>query len=110
MAAARDQAARAIRTGPEMAEGEAPRDPAQLAEQLRHVAEDAKRPPDTTPATPATDKPAAPPASATQPAAPKSGKRKFVMMGVLALLAIAAAGYGIYYTLIGRFYVSTDDA
>ena len=43
-------------------------------------------------------------------AAPKSGKRKFVLMGVLALLALAAASYAVHYVLVGRFYVSTDDA
>jgi len=32
------------------------------------------------------------------------------MMGVVALLALAAIGYGAYYLLVGRFYVSTDDA
>ncbi|WP_420831363.1 HlyD family secretion protein [Bradyrhizobium acaciae] len=59
----------------------------------------------------------APPASAPeQPAvssaaaAPKSGKRKFVMMGVVGLLALAAASYAAYYLMVGRFYVSTDDA
>ena len=31
-------------------------------------------------------------------------------MGILALLALAAASYATYYTLVGRFYVSTDDA
>jgi membrane fusion protein (multidrug efflux system) len=109
MAAARDQAARIIRTGPETAEGEAARDnSAHLADQLRtHVAEETKRHPAETPAAPATDKPAASPAAA---AAPKSGKRKFVMMGVIGLLALAAAGYGTYFVLVGRFYVSTDDA
>jgi membrane fusion protein (multidrug efflux system) len=111
MAAARDQAARIIRTGPETAEGEAAREnSAQLADQLRtHVAEETRRHPAETPAAPATDKPAAPPA-ATATAAPKSGKRKFVMMGVVALLALAALGYGTYFVLVGRFYVSTDDA
>jgi membrane fusion protein (multidrug efflux system) len=109
MAAARDQAARIIRTGPETAEGEAARDnSAHLADQLRtHVAEETKRHPAETPAAPATDKPAASPAAV---AAPKSGKRKFVMMGVIGLLALAAAGYGTYFVLVGRFYVSTDDA
>jgi membrane fusion protein (multidrug efflux system) len=33
-----------------------------------------------------------------------------VLIGILALLALAAAGYSIYYVLVGRFYVSTDDA
>ncbi len=28
----------------------------------------------------------------------------------LALLALAGAGYAVYYTLVGRFFVSTDDA
>jgi membrane fusion protein (multidrug efflux system) len=31
-------------------------------------------------------------------------------MGVGALLALAAAGYGVHYVLVGRFRVSTDDA
>ncbi|MBR1230455.1 HlyD family secretion protein [Bradyrhizobium sp. AUGA SZCCT0182] len=120
MAAARDQAARVVRQQPEAssrqepeaatAEDEAARDPAQLADQLRaHVAEETRRQPAVAPGAPATDRPAAPPANAAQPA-PKSGKRKFVMMGVFALLALAAVSYGVYYTFIGRFYISTDDA
>ena len=32
------------------------------------------------------------------------------MMGVLGLLALAAASYAVYFVFIGRFYVSTDDA
>ena len=115
MAAARDQAARVIRQEPEQlpetTEGEAVRDPAQLADQLRtHVAEETRRQPSATPGAPATDRPAAPAADAAKPVAPKSGKRKFVMMGVFALLALAAASYGVYYTFVGRFYISTDDA
>ena len=39
------------------------------------------------------DKPVAAPAAAADPAAPKSGKRKLVLMGVVALLALAAASY-----------------
>ena len=31
-------------------------------------------------------------------------------MGVVALLALAAASYAVYYVLVGRFYISTDDA
>src|SRR6476620_7754593 len=80
MAGPRDQAARVVRPAPEAAEGEAAREPSEQA--------------------------AAPPAEA----APKSGRRKFVMMGMLGLLALAAVGYGTYYVLVGRFYVSTDDA
>jgi len=108
MAAARDQAARIVRS--EADEG-APEVSANLGEQLRsHVTEEAKRRPEDKPA----EQPAAPaaPAASAPPAAaaPKSGKRKFIMMGVLGLLALAAAGYATYYVMIGRFYVSTDDA
>ncbi|MHB8270630.1 HlyD family secretion protein [Bradyrhizobium sp.] len=60
---------------------------------------------------PATDAPATDaPAPAATAAAPKSGKRKFVLMGIVSLLALAGLSYGGYYTLVGRFYVSTDDA
>ncbi|WP_375162649.1 MULTISPECIES: HlyD family secretion protein [Bradyrhizobium] len=69
-------------------------------------AEEAKRPAEAPPAS-APEQPAASPAAAP---APKSGKRKFVMMGVVGLLALAAAGYAAYYLMVGRFYVSTDDA
>ena len=31
-------------------------------------------------------------------------------MGIVVLLALAAAAYGVHYLLVGRFYVSTDDA
>jgi membrane fusion protein (multidrug efflux system) len=106
MAAARDQAARIVR--PE-AEGEVAHEAsAHPADELRtHVAEEAKRRPAEQPAT---DEPAAPPADAASVAAPKAGKRKFVMMGVVGLLALAAVGYGTYFLSVGRFYVSTDDA
>src|ERR1700736_2798178 len=111
MAAARDQAARIIRSEPETAEGEAARDnSAHLADQLRtHVAEETKRRPAELPASPA-EQPAAPSADVADTAASKSGKRKFVMMGLVALLALAGISYGAYYLLVGRFYVSTDDA
>jgi membrane fusion protein (multidrug efflux system) len=109
MAAARDQAtARIIRAEPD----------AEMSE-LAHAApgEHARAPvPDepparVTPSAPAIKKPAADaPAAATIAAAPKSGKRKFVLMGIVLALAIAALSYGAYYTLVGRFYVSTDDA
>jgi len=111
MAGPRDQAARAIRPEPEAAGDEAAREAsAQLADQLRsQFAEEGKRRPAESPAAPPPEQqPAAPPAAAA--AAPKSGNRKFVMMGVLGLLALAAVGYGSYYVLVGRFYVSTDDA
>jgi membrane fusion protein, multidrug efflux system len=110
MAAARDQAARIVRSGPETADGAAARDDsAVMAESLRsHVAEETKRRPAETPVAPEVDKPAAAPANS---AAPKSGNRKkLVLMGIGLLLALAAASYGVHYLLVGRFYISTDDA
>jgi len=106
MAAARDQAtARIIRSEQD----------AEMSE-LAHAApgEQGRAPPPDEPAArsapsaPAIKKPA--PAAAVTAAAPKSGKRKFVLMGIVSLLALAALSYGGYYTLVGRFYVSTDDA
>ena len=103
MAAARDQAARIVRTGPETAEDEAARE---AADQLRtQVAEEPRRRPAETPDA---EGPGAP--SAADAAAAKPGKRKFVMIGVLGLLALAAIGYGVYFVLVGRFYISTDNA
>ena len=113
MAAARDQAARMLRPEPETAEGEPARDAAAvLAEQLRsQLAEETVARRAETPAAPATEKPAgAPAAAAATTHAPKSGKRKLVLMSVGILLALAAASYGVHYFLVGRFLVSTDDA
>jgi membrane fusion protein (multidrug efflux system) len=112
MAAARDQAARVIRVEPDTAGDEPARDAAAaLADQLRgHLNEDVvSRRPAETPDKPAAEKPAAPAATAN-PAAPKSGKRKLVLPGIIGLVALAAAAYGVHYFLVGRFYVSTDDA
>ena len=116
MAAVRDQAARILRPEPDTAEGAPAREAsAAPAEQSHaHASEEpvARRPADP-PARPAIDKPAAdrPAAAPTaDPASPKSGKRKLVFMGIGALLALAAAGYGVHYFLVGRFHVSTDDA
>jgi membrane fusion protein (multidrug efflux system) len=103
MATARDQAARILRpevdTAEESAASSASADPhrAHLSEET--VARRSAEAPDR----PAIDKPAA-------PAAPKPGKRKLVLMGIGALLLLAAASYGVHYVLVGRFLVSTDDA
>src|SRR5262245_45530565 len=104
MAAARDQAARVVR---ETASDEAaPEAGAQLADQLRtQIADEARRRPAEAPGAPEAEKPAAASADAAKP-----GKRKFIMIGALGLLALAAIGYGVYFVLVGRFYVSTDDA
>jgi membrane fusion protein, multidrug efflux system len=113
MAAARDQAARILRSEPGTAEsgfaGDASAVPndsprSQLSE------ETVARRPAEAPTNPAIDQPAGTPAAAANPPAPKSGKRKRVLMGIGALLALAAAFYGVYYVVVGRFLVSTDDA
>src|SRR5712671_6356330 len=111
MAAARDQAARIVRAEPDTAEATFVRD-ASVADSPRpHASEEtvARRPAET-PDQPAIDKPGSAPAAAAQSAAPKSGKRKVVLLGIGALLALAAAAYGVHYVLVGRFLVSTDDA
>ncbi len=114
MAAARDQAARIVRAGLDAAEDESVRDTsAALADRLHvHLTEDnvARRPAETPEDKPVTEPPAAAPVAPAEPAAAKPGKRKFVLMGILTLLALAAASYGTYYVLLGRFFVGTDDA
>ena len=112
MAAARDQAARILRTEPNAAESDSAHDTsAGLADPIRaHLSDDtvARRPAEV-PERPAIAKPAAPEAPAVS-AAPKPGKRKFVLIGIGLLLALAVASYGVHYVLVGRFHVSTDDA
>jgi membrane fusion protein, multidrug efflux system len=113
MAAARDQAARILRPEPDAAQGGFARETPAALDEPPHspVLEDPiTRRPIETPTGPSIDKPAAAPDAAAKPAAPKSGKGKFVLMGVGALLALAAVGYGVHWLLIGRFYISTDDA
>jgi membrane fusion protein, multidrug efflux system len=113
MAAARDQAARILRSEPDAADSGFARDTSAAApvEQARSdlSEEPVARRPAEAPDQPAIE-PAAAPAAAAVSTEPKSGKRKLVLMGIVALLALAAASYGLYYVLVGRFYVSTDDA
>jgi membrane fusion protein (multidrug efflux system) len=100
MAGPRDQAARILRPDQDAADSG-----------LAGVASPVSPPPAVgrRAETPATEKPAAASAAA-KPQAPKSGKRKIVLMGVGAVLALAAAAYGVNYVLVGRFMVGTDDA
>ena len=111
MAAARDQAARILRAEPDAAEGSRVASAA-AADQSRSQSpeEPVVRRSAEAPVAPVIDKPAGAPAIAADPAAPKSGRRKLVLMGVVALLALAAASYAVHYVLVGRFYISTDDA
>src|SRR2546429_3769350 len=114
MAAARAQAARILRREPDRAESGIARDVSESpAEQAgSHPSEQTVgRRSAEAPDQPAIDQPAAAPAGDADAVSrePKSGKRKLVLMGIVAL-ALGAASYGGYYVLGGRFYVSTDDA
>jgi len=114
MAAARDQAARILRSDADPVVADVDRDAsAVLAETLRaHLKDEtvARRTVES-PSHPPGDKPSAETAAAAVNAAPKSGNRKKkVLMGIGALLALAAAAYGVHYFIVGRFLVATDDA
>ena len=112
MAAAREQAARIVRVEPDTAESGFARDAAAAPlDSLRaHLTEETvARRTSEMPDRPATDAPSGA-AVASNPAAAKSGKRKQVLIGIGALLALAVAAYGVHYFLVGRFFVSTDDA
>jgi len=110
MAAARDQAARIGRTGPETAGGEAVREvSADIADSPRaHLSDDTARRTHEVQDRPAIAKPVAPEVVAA-PAA-KAGKRTTIFFGVIAVFALAAASYGVHWFVVGRFHVSTDDA
>jgi membrane fusion protein (multidrug efflux system) len=106
MAAARDQAARIVRTEPETAGSDASAD---IADSIRaHLSDETARRTTEVPDRPAVARPVAP-AVVAAPAA-KAGKRKMIFFGALAVLALAAAAYGVHWFLVGRFHISTDDA
>src|SRR5437763_15840098 len=115
MAAPREQSARILRTDPDTVDDVHEPTVAHGDPPLAHVVGDSvvRRPAETpvgpSGEKPGTEKPPVAPA-AVGSAPPKSGKRKLVAIGIGALLAFAAAAYGVNYTLVGRFYVSTDDA
>jgi len=110
MAAARDQAARIVRTGPETAGSEASREAsADVADSIRaHLSDETARRTHEVPDRAPISKPVAPEVVAA-PAA-KTGKRNTIFFGAVALLALAAVAYGVHWFVVGRFHVSTDDA
>ncbi len=103
MAAGRDQTARLIR--PEATAADRAQAPADQSPAADARAEDrpAVRPAVEAPAR------AVPPMQTVKPAK-TGGRRRVVLMGIGAALALAAAAYGTYYVLVGRFIVTTDDA
>uniref|UniRef100_Q07PU8 Secretion protein HlyD family protein n=1 Tax=Rhodopseudomonas palustris (strain BisA53) TaxID=316055 RepID=Q07PU8_RHOP5 len=98
MAGTRDQTARIVPADDEAAE---------LRPAARRVPQD-----DVAPHVPppAGDEPLTPEDIAALSGKPKQGRRKLIGLGVGAVLALAAAGFGVNYLLVGRFVVSTDDA
>jgi membrane fusion protein (multidrug efflux system) len=109
MAAARDHVARIIRPEPEADAAPGFAASAEARHPSTPVDPLGLRPPDA----PANDEQTteAPSIAASPAAAPsKSGKSKFILLGLGALLLLGAASYATYYAFIGRFYVSTDDA
>jgi membrane fusion protein (multidrug efflux system) len=114
MAGPRDQAARIIRPESEATEAAPVRVVSTAsAEAHAHASDDsvARGPADApVPEKPATERPVPPAAEAKPAAASKPGKKRVVLLGVGAVLALAAAAYGVNYYLVGRFMVSTDDA
>jgi membrane fusion protein, multidrug efflux system len=111
---ARDQAARVRRPEPAETPEPATREPAALGEALRtQVAEEAKgrtadAPVERAETAPAAKPAAAPPAEKAAPA--KSGRRKRIMIGAMLAVGLAIAAYATDYILVGRFFISTDDA
>jgi membrane fusion protein, multidrug efflux system len=115
MAGSRDQAARILRPEPDVAESGQVQAASPIPAATPPTEAFRARPDDPsarrTADAPATDKPAvAPVAAPAAAAAPKSGKRRVLLMGVGLVLALAAAAYGVNYVLVGRFMVGTDDA
>jgi membrane fusion protein, multidrug efflux system len=114
MAVAREQPARMLRSEPDSLDGAGMGD-AQPGQPRAQFSEEPVARRDDMPAAPGGEKPGIekPAAAASAPAtraASRSGKRKLIALGIGALLAFAAAAYGVNYALVGRFYVSTDDA
>src|SRR3984885_11020783 len=111
MAAARDLAARILRTEPNTAGDEAARNAsADSADSFRrHFPDEPARRSHETPDRRVRTKSVAP-VAAVAPAAKGGKSKKMVFFGAIALLALAAASYGVHWFLVGRFHVSTDDA
>ena len=107
MAGPRDQAARILRPEQNTDEGPAAALSAAAAPAAPAARRHAEAPAAETAKEPVQDEAAA---AADGKTAPKSGKRKLVLIGVGAALALAAAAYGVHYVLVGRFMVGTDDA
>jgi membrane fusion protein (multidrug efflux system) len=111
MAAARDQAARILREELEVTGNEGHQaSSSEIAESIRsHLSDEtARRTPDVADR-PVVAKPAAAEAAAL-PATKPQNRKKTVFFGAVALLALAAAAYGVHWFLVGRFHISTDDA
>ncbi|MEW6644047.1 MAG: HlyD family secretion protein [Pseudomonadota bacterium] len=103
MAAGRDQTARIVRPDSDVA----PFEPHASARPQADARQDGA--PERKPA-PVAEAPIDAPAVAGSAAPAGPNRRKLVVMGIAAVLAVAAVSYGTHYALVGRFIVSTDDA
>ena len=102
MATAKEQAARVLRREQEMpaADGSPEDIPGR---ESGHRADEEARAPETPLAAPLRDAPLG-------ESSPPKKSRRLVLLGLIALAALAVAGYGIHYLVVGRFMVATDDA
>jgi len=102
MATAKEQAARVLRREQEMpaADGSPEEIPAR---ESGHRADEEARAPETPLAAPLRDAPVG-------ESSPPKKSRRLVLLGLIALAALAVASYGIHYLVVGRFMVATDDA
>jgi membrane fusion protein (multidrug efflux system) len=93
MAAGRDQVARVVAD-------EAPAQPQALQPSA----------PQSPPAQPSVPSAAPQPGVAPEEAAKGGGRRRKMLLGVASLVVLAAVAYGVNYYLVGRYFVTTDDA
>ena len=110
--AGRDQTARIIRPEPDAIDTNPVRVVPTVRDQATPLMSDDASARAPSPETPVIEAPATAPPAATKTAAPapKSSKRKVILLGIGALLATAGVYYGTNYYLVGRFIVGTDDA
>src|SRR5207244_1696395 len=79
--------------------------------------------PDEAPVQPQAPQPGAPPSQPSPPsaapapaavapeaAAKAGGRRRKILLGVVGVVALAAAAYGVNYYFVGRYFITTDDA
>ena len=97
---ARDQVARVVHPGPDASDIEKLRAAPAAGPELR------TRPVEQ----PVTEAPSSAPPAVTEAAKQDTPRRKKIMIGVGALVALAAIYFGVHYMVVGRYMITTDDA